>query len=222
MTSALEAGSSLARSQRGSVLLKLGAAAGPLYIVVGLFQVLAREGFDPRRHALSLLSNGEGGWIQISNFVVCGALVVSGAIGCRKAIRSQRAGTWGPVLLGVFGLGLVASGFFPPDPAQGFPPGSTAPQALSRNGLLHFVFGGIAFYGLIAACFVFARRYFGAGRKGLAWYSIATGTGFFLAFAAIASGSGSPAVMLAFYVAVAWAWVWLTIALVQVNKVATP
>ena len=203
------------------MLLTLGAAAGPLYIVVGLLQVLMREGFDPRRHALSLLSNGEGGWIQVTNFIVCGVLVLLGAVGCRKALRSQRAGTWGPMLLGTYGLGLVAAGIFPADPVQGFPPGSEASEALSRDGLLHFVFGGIAFYALIAACFVFARRYFGTGRKGLAWYSIVTGAGFFSAFAAIASGSQSPAVLIAFYIAVAWAWVWHTSALIQVNRIAT-
>jgi hypothetical protein len=42
-------------------LVALGAAAGPIYILVGLAQVLVREGFDPRKHALSLLSNGPWG-----------------------------------------------------------------------------------------------------------------------------------------------------------------
>jgi hypothetical protein len=49
-------------------LLTLGAAAGPFYILVGLLQTLIREGFDPRRHPLSVLANGELGWIQVANF----------------------------------------------------------------------------------------------------------------------------------------------------------
>ena len=40
-------------------LLTCGALAGPLYVTLGLLQILFREGFDIRRHALSLMSNGE-------------------------------------------------------------------------------------------------------------------------------------------------------------------
>jgi hypothetical protein len=39
-------------------LLTCGVIAGPLYIVLGVIQMLIRPGFDIRRHALSLLSNG--------------------------------------------------------------------------------------------------------------------------------------------------------------------
>ncbi len=63
-------------------LLSCGMAAGPVYVLVGLAQVLTREGFDVRRHALSLLSNGHWGWIQIANVFACGALVVAGARAC--------------------------------------------------------------------------------------------------------------------------------------------
>jgi hypothetical protein len=196
--------------------LAAGIAAGPVYILVGLAQVLTREGFDIRRHALSLLSNGGLGWIQIANFVVTGLFVIAGAVGCRRALRSQIGGTWGPILLGIYGLGLIGAGIFPADPGRGFPPGSETTKGISQSGLLHFVCGGIGFYALIAACFVFARRFFKQGHKGLAWYSMLTGLGFFAAFAAIASGSVSPAVMIAFYIAVVWIWVWHTVVLIQV------
>jgi hypothetical protein len=186
-------------------------------MLVGLVQVLAREGFDVRRHALSQLSNGEFGWVQIVNFLLTGVLVIAGAFGCRRVLRSQTAGTWGPILLGLYGLGLIGAGIFPADPGRGFPPGSQA-SGISRNGMLHFVFGGIGFYALIAACFVFARRFFRQGRKDLAWYSVLTGVGFFAAFAAIASGSASTAVMIAFYIAIGWIWVWHTVVLICVAR----
>lgn len=193
--------------------LALGLAAGPLYVVTGLVQVLLREGFDVRRHALSHLSNGEHGWIQIANFITSGTLVIVGALGCRVALRAQRAGTWGPILLGVFGFGLIGAGIFPADPAGDFPPGVERSSDLSTAGLLHFVFGAIGFYALIAACFVFASRFARSGRRNLAWYSTLTGAGFFASFAAIASGSSSPAVLITFYVAVVWIWAWHTIVL---------
>jgi hypothetical membrane protein len=191
-------------------LLILGASAGPLYVVLGLVQALLREGFDPRRHALSILANGELGWIQVANFLVSGALVVAGAVGARRALRGQDAGLWGPILLGLYGVGMLGAGIFRADPAQGFPPDAEISNELTRSGLLHFVFGAIAFYALIAACFVFARRFLRTGPRGLALYAIVTGVGFFVSFAAIASGSTSAVTMLAFYVAIAWVWVWHT------------
>lgn len=190
-------------------LLICGIAAGPLYIAVGLAQVLTREGFDVRRHALSLLSNGDFGWIQIANFLVSGALVLAGAAGVRRWLHPGKGGTWGPLLLAAYGIGLLGAGVFSADPAQGFPPGTPMDSTgMSRAGLLHFVFGGIGFYALIAACFVFMRRFAGLRRYGWASYSAFTGLAFFLAFAAIASGSTSTLTMLAFYAAVVWVWVW--------------
>ena len=44
-------------------LLICGLIAGPFYIVVGLIQALTRPGFDLMRHDLSLLANGDLGWI---------------------------------------------------------------------------------------------------------------------------------------------------------------
>jgi len=79
-------------------LLRCGIAAGPLYVIVGLAQVATREGFDVRRHALSLLSNGDLGWIQILNFLASGFLVIAGAKGLRKVLRGSRGGTWAPLL----------------------------------------------------------------------------------------------------------------------------
>jgi hypothetical protein len=105
---------------------------------------------------------------------------------------------------------MLGAGIFRADPAQGFPPGAEISNELTRSGLLHFVFGAIAFYALIAACFVFARRFLRTGRRGLAVYAIVTGVGFFVSFAAIASGSTSAVTMLAFYAAIAWVWVWHT------------
>src|SRR5690606_26173639 len=81
--------------------------AGPVYLLVGYSQAILRDGFDMRRHALSLLSNGDLGWIQISNFVLTGVLVIAGAVGLRTVLRSGRGRTWVPVLLTVYGIGLI-------------------------------------------------------------------------------------------------------------------
>jgi hypothetical protein len=38
------------------MLLKCGLVAGPLFLVVWFAQAMTRDGFDPTRHPLSLLS----------------------------------------------------------------------------------------------------------------------------------------------------------------------
>ena len=189
-------------------LLVCGGAAGPLYLTVGLAQALTREGFDMRRHALSVLSNGDLGWIQIVNFLVAGVLVIAGAVGVRRRLQPGRGGTWGPILLGLYGIGLIGSGLFVADPAPGFPPATPPPESMTQSGLLHFVSGAVAFYALIAAGLVLARRFLDEGERGWAGYSLATSIGFFAAFAAVASGSTSSAVLIALYLAVTWIWIW--------------
>ena len=138
-------------------LLACGVVAGPFYIVVGVLQLFIRPGFDITRHMLSLLANGDLGWIQITNFEVSGLLTIAGAIGIRQILRGGSGGTWGPWLLALYGLGLMAAGIFRADPALGFPPGTPADaNAVSWHGLIHLISASVGFLGLIAACFVFA------------------------------------------------------------------
>jgi len=198
-------------------LLACGVVAGPLYVVVGAIEAFTRDGFDPTRHDLSLLANGKWGWIHISLLVASGLLTVLGAAGMSRALGGGRGGTWGPLLLGVYGLGLIGAGVFVADPVNGFPSGLPAGTYgdVSLHGLLHFVFGGVGFLGLIAACFVFARRFAVLGERGWAVFSMATGVLYFAAFFGIAAGSqqgGSvlTLVVLAFTVAVVLAWAWIS------------
>jgi drug/metabolite transporter (DMT)-like permease len=198
------------------VLLLCGVVAGPLYVIVGVIEMLTRPGFDPTRHDLSLMSNGDWGWIHISLLILTGLLTIAGAVGMRRVLRGGRGGTWGPILLGIYGLGLIGAGFFTADPALGFPPGTPADaHAISWHGLLHFICGGIGFLGLIAACFVFARRFAAQRQRGWVAYSVATGVIYLAAFAGIAVGSNSVGVImtiviLAFSVAVVLGWAWVS------------
>jgi hypothetical membrane protein len=194
-------------------LLACGVVAGPLYIVVVLIQALTREGFDLTRHPASLLSNGDLGWVQIATFVVSGLLTIACAVGMWRVLHPGRGGTWGPLLVGAYGAGLIAAGVFVADPADGFPLGIPAgpPDTVSWHGAVHFVVAGIAFLALIAACLVFARRFAGLGQRGWAAYCVATGVIFLAAFAGIASGSGAPALNMAFAVAVVLGWTWVSV-----------
>jgi hypothetical membrane protein len=189
-------------------LLGYGIIAGPLYVVVSLAQALTRDGFDLTRHAWSLLSNGSLGWIQIANFVLCGAMTVAFAVGLGRAMPSQR---WAPQLIGVYGVSLVAAGIFRADPALGFPVG-TAPDArdVSWHGLVHLACGAIGFGCLIVACLLLARRFATDGDRGWAWFTRVTGIVFLAAFVGIASGAGSTATTLGFVAAVILMCGWMS------------
>jgi hypothetical protein len=192
-------------------LLAGGVLAGPLYVAVGLTEALLRPGFDLRRHELSLLANGELGWIHVALMVATGALTVGAAVGLRRALPAGAGRRWGPALLGLYGLGVALAGLLTADPALGFPPGTPAgpTTTLSWRGLGHVVAGGLGFLCLIGACFVFARRFLAAGRRGWAAYSAGTGVVFLAGFGGIASGRPSPALNLAFGAAVVVAWAWV-------------
>ena len=166
-TTAVAAPASTTRS-----LLAAGIVAGPLFVATVVIQELTRAGFDPERHPLSLLSLGDQGWIQITNFVVSGVLAFAGAVGLRRVLRGERAGTWGPILFGAYGVALVWGGVFVADPYQGFPAG--APDQLTWHGALHGIAPGVAGIGLIAACFVFARRFAARGERAWVAYSVGT------------------------------------------------
>jgi Protein of unknown function (DUF998) len=197
-------------------LLACGVIAGPVYVLVGGLQILTRPGFDMTRHDLSLMSNGDLGWIQIANFVVTGLLTLACAFGMRRVLSPGRGRIWGPLLLAGYGVGLIAAGAFVADPALGFPPGTPADaHSVSWHGLLHLISGSVGFLSLIAACIVFARRFARLGQRGWAAYSMATGVIFFAAFLGIAAGSSRPGstmavVILAFTAAVVLAWTWIS------------
>lgn len=148
-----------------------------LFLVVALLQALTRDGFDLSRHPLSLLSLGDLGWIQITDFVVSGVLFTAAAVGLRRVLHPGPGGTWGPLLIGATGVGLIAGGVFVADPALGFPPGTPpgTPEDLSWHAILHAFAPPLALLSLIAACFVFARRFAALSRRGWAVYSAATG-----------------------------------------------
>jgi hypothetical membrane protein len=200
-------------------LLGYGIIAGPLYVVVALAQALTRDGFDMSKHAWSLLSNGELGWIQITNFIVTGLMTVAATIGLRQALAPGRSRTWAPLLIAIYGVSLIGAGIFRADPAQGFPAGTPETTTISWHGMLHFMLGGIGFLCLIAACFVLASRFTRDGQRGLARFSRVTGVVFLAGFAGIASGSHGPTV-LAFVAAVIVVWAWLSTVSVRYYRTA--
>jgi len=213
------------KTRTTKALLTCGVIAGPLYLIVSLLQVFTREGFDFTRHSWSLLSNGDLGWIQIANFFLAGILTIACAMGMRRALISGRGHTWGPLLIALYGVGLIGASIFVADPMNGFPVGTPLgnPVSVSTSGLMHLVSGSIGFLGLIAACFVFASRFKSLNELGWAKYSITTGVIFLLAFLGVASGAQQNGgilvfVTLSFTLAVILGWTWISIVSARLIK----
>jgi hypothetical protein len=141
--------------------------AGPLFLGAGLVQGLVRDGFDFSRNALSQLSLGGPGWIQVALFVLTGGLLIAGAAGLRQLLRGAPGGTWAPRLIGVFGISFLFAAVFPADPGAGFPAGApeAAATALSTSGVLHMLSGMVGYLALCAAFLVFARHFAAAGGR---------------------------------------------------------
>jgi hypothetical protein len=150
-------------------LLMCGIVAGPLFLVAVLVQAATRPGFDLGYHPISLLALGDGGWVQIGAFVLAGSLTVA----CAAGLRREQGG-WGPLLLGVFGAGLVVAGAFVTDAGAGFPPGAPAgaPET-SWHGALHNVGFALAVGGMTVGALVLARRFGKAGERGWAAVCVA-------------------------------------------------
>jgi len=169
--------------ERATRLLLAGGVVGPpLFVAVLLIEGATRPGYDAWRHFGSQLSLGDQGWEQIANFLICGVLCVGFAVGLRRALQSGTGATWGPILLGVFGLSLISAGIFVTGPALGYPPGAaiqSGPESV--HSIIHGLSGLICFTSLAAACFVLARRFAGDRQwRGWALYSSLTGVVVFL------------------------------------------
>lgn len=151
-------------------LLAGGIVAGPLFLGAGVIQGLTRDGFDFTRNAISQLSLGDLGWIQVSNFLLTGALVIAGAVGMRRALRDAPGGVWAPRLVGVLGASFPLAAVSAADPGGGFPAGDPGAHtaSLSWRGALHMLGGMIGHLALCAALLVLARHFDAHRRRGWA------------------------------------------------------
>jgi hypothetical protein len=204
-------------SAKTKILLTAGTLAGPLFTIAWTLESLTRANYSPLRHPVSSLALGEFGWTQIANFIVAGLLMVAFALGLRLALGTQRGATWGPLLVAIWGIGLLGAGIFLTDPVSGYPPGT--PDLLlnpTTHGALHDQFSLPGFAALTAACFVFGAYFARRGERGWTVYSMLTGIlfpiGIFLASAAFSQNVG----LVAFggliqRVTVSIGWTWLTL-----------
>jgi len=204
-----------------------GLLAGPLFVGTFLVSGAFRDGYDPLRHPVSSLALGPAGWVQVASFLVAGVLTLVFALGLRQSLKPGPGAAAGPILIGVWGAGLVGAGVFLTDPVSGYPAGTPAsPDQPSWHGLLHdLVFSLPGFAGFAAAIFVLAYAF--ARRHAPAWavYSGLSGIAFVVLFVLASAGFSqdprwvSTAGLLQ-RLTVGIGWLWLTLLAVRQMKAA--
>ena len=185
-----------------NTLLMAGIGAAALFFLVATAEIFLRPGFSIARHAISMLSLGERGWLMVATFIISGLLTVLFAMGVWQA-----SGPWiGALLFGLYGIGLVLAGVFPAPAGMGFPPGTPDDlmPVMDRGAIMHSVAFMVAFSSLIVASFVMAMHF---------WFADAMMPALLLAIAGIAMplliGLGMAGIILtgvAFYIAAMIAW----------------
>lgn len=141
-----------------------GALGCWLFVVTFLVDGWTRPGYHPVRHPVSALALGRRGWIQTANFLGCGLAVTAGAFALAGAQDSLLLA----LVVGVFGVALVASGVFPMDAMRGYPPGTPegTPEETSPAHQRHDWAGAAVFGSLPVAAIIAAFVVPGAGWKG--------------------------------------------------------
>lgn len=157
-----------------SKLLYFGPAAAVLFHGLVLMQALARPEYEPLRHPLSLLAVGAQGWVQTMNFILSGLLLIAFAAGVRRSAPVGATTIAAPLLLALYGCGMVMAGIFPSDPIDGFPLGARQPATMSADASLHGMGFLVAQVSLVLVCVVFAWRFARLGSSRWSLYCMAT------------------------------------------------
>ena len=194
---------------RKRALLMCGVVAGPLFMIVSIVQGVTRQSFNLTHQPISFLSLGSLGWLQMSNFVVAGLLVMVFSIGVRQTLRSEAGGSGRPFAVSGVGLGLIIAGLFHPDPGFGYPQGTPegAPTTITYHSQMHGVGFTLSFVFFVIACVVFAR----AEAKQRRWLWVVYTAVSAVASLVLALWPGNDGIALRDLFAAVFLWAWMTV-----------
>ena len=185
---------------RARQALWAGAIGAPLFVLVGLVDGFIHPNYNVVTDFWSEMSRGQLGWLQTVNFLVDGLALLVFAAGIRWGVRRGPGSAAGAVLFAVIGLGNIVSGLFTIDAH------TSTIQTLS--GTIHMAAAPPVFFGLVATCFVFARRFQGRLRT----YSIVSGIALLLSiFAFLALGAPLDITGILQRLAIVVGWQWITV-----------
>ena len=139
--------------------LSIGLAAGVLSLASTTIQGLYRADFDPWHQAISALSLGPGGWLQMLNLIAFGAAVLTTVGPWHRILAGATGSTAYPVLTALVGVSFIGVGLIPQDPAPGYDPQGLGLETPTPHGLVHLAFAAIAAASSVAGLFVMAARF---------------------------------------------------------------
>lgn len=190
------------------ILLTSGGIAALVFCGVSTYEMLTRPGFDISRHAISMLTLGDRGWAMAAAFIVAGLLTLLCAAGLRRVLPGGR---WLPILIALYGLGLILAGIFPAPASFGFPPGTPYDQqpVMTFSAIIHSIAFMLAFTSLTIACFVAARRLSGG------WAAMSLLAGIVMPLLVVFGMANLIAPGIAFYAAAIIGWAWLALVVMR-------
>ena len=136
---------------------------GPaLFVIVFTLEGALRPGYNALSTYVSALSLGPRGWVQITNFIVIGVLLLAFTRAVSAEFRNGKTWRGGVILLTIIGFCYLLSGPFVMDPT------GTPLNQTTLHGNLHGIFGAIVFLLMPISCFVYLRRF----RVDPKWHSL--------------------------------------------------
>jgi hypothetical protein len=188
-------------------LMSAGGLAGLIFCGVATYGILTRPNFDLQRHAVSNLSLGEGGWTMVAAFIVSGVLTMLCALGLSHVLKVGLGRRALPILIAIYGLGLVIAGIFPTPACCGFPEGTPQDQlpVMTPSAIIHGIGFMVAFSSLIIACLIAALRFSGPSSL------ISLLAGIFMPLLVALGMANAIAPGIAFFIASIIGWLWLAV-----------
>jgi hypothetical membrane protein len=129
-----------------------GILGSAMFVTVFAIEGALRPGYRPLSTYVSALSIGPRGWVQITNFIVSGTLLLVFARGLAIKFKKEKTSQASAVLVAIIASGILFSGPFVMDPMD------TPPAQASVHGLVHSILGGIVFLLMPISCMVLYRR----------------------------------------------------------------
>jgi hypothetical protein len=148
-------------------------AGAGLFMTTACAEGARRPDYDAWHQAISALSLGPDGWIQMLAFFGFGATILSTVQIWRRILTGGKGAAAFPVLTALTGASLIFCGFVPQDPAPGYDPMGLALTAPTLRGLAHLAGAGVAALSSVVGLLVMAARFRGdPAWRGWSWYSV--------------------------------------------------
>jgi len=176
------------RKLRGMHWCGVAGAAG--FVLVFLLNDAVKPNYEPIRDFVSEAAIGPGGWVQITNFLVAGALLTVSSVALSRAVSR-----WTGRLIGIYGVCLAAAGVFVADPVPS--------DRGTWHGLAHNLVSLVVFAALTAACFTASRW---RPTPTWRWYCYATGVAVPVLFVITGAVSGTTGLWQRLCIVVGWTW----------------